>query len=95
MQPEGCIHSNPTELLKAIGAKLGLRHPIGFNNKQLFRLHRIIGAQVDPELMRAIHTRMHHVVEDNGRFFTGIDCRRTDDSLGRSAALQYFNGRLA
>ena len=39
------------------------------------------------KLVRAIHAGMHRVIHRQRGLLSGRECRRTDDSLGRSAAL--------
>jgi hypothetical protein len=56
---------------------------------------RIVGLEVYPVVVLAIHARMHH--ENAGLeigAFAWFECHRTDGQAGRSAALQYFNVRL-
>jgi hypothetical protein len=47
------------------------------------------------ELMLAAHAFMHREAQRNGRFFSGLYGRRTDDSAGRSAPLQQLDARFA
>lgn len=49
-------------------------------------LCRIIGPERQVKKVLAVHSLMHHKIGVQGRALSGLERRRTDDSLGRSAA---------
>jgi hypothetical protein len=50
---------------------------------------------MDRELVLTTHPIVHGEAQCNGRFFTGLYSRRTDDGARRSTPLQQFDARLA
>ncbi len=69
--------------------------PVGFNHENLFRFNRIVGAQPDVKFMGTAHPLVHRVNQAHLSVLAGLNCRRTDDRAGRSAALNQLNLRLA
>jgi hypothetical protein len=74
---------------------LRLWHPVGPYYDFLLRIVPIIGYDMHAKVMLTIHSFMHHELQFDCCFFTWVECRPTDDSAGRSAALQDFDARLA
>ena len=68
--------------------------PVGFGNQYLLRLNPVVGAQVNIELVRAVHPLVHHIIHSQLGLFAWLECRRTDDGAGRSAALHDFYHRF-
>ena len=72
-----------------------LRSPIGKHDQFHFRLHRVIGFHLHPEVVQTLHPLVHHEFHRKLRALPWLDGRRTDDRFGRSAALLDFDDRLA
>jgi hypothetical protein len=65
--------------------------PIGLSHQHDLRLGRVVGLDADVELVGAAHAFVHGVVQGEDGFLAGLKCRRTDDSIGRSAPLYEFD----
>jgi hypothetical protein len=50
---------------------------------------------MDAKFVWSVHALVHHIIHGQQGFLTRLDCRRTDDRAGRSAALDKLNLRLA
>jgi len=72
-----------------------LGNPIGKDGQFLFGFKRVIGAQVDAEIVRPVHPLVHGEAQGHGSFLARLDGRRTDDCAGWSAAFDQFNLWLA
>jgi len=59
----------------------------------LFTLNRIVGLQRHVKQVLAIHALVHHELSRDGRALTGLQGRRTDDGLRRSATLDHAHRR--
>ncbi len=58
-----------------------------------FALRWIVRPKCQVEKVLAVHPFMHHKVGVQGRALPRLEGRRTDDSLGRSAAFNRAHGR--
>jgi hypothetical protein len=56
-------------------------------------LGRVIRPERDAEEMLAFHSLVHHKIGVQDRTLSGLESRRTDGSLGRSAAFNGAHGR--
>jgi hypothetical protein len=91
MSMQGCY----TFILQSNQEKKFLWYPIGQNRNNLIGLGRVIGYQMEGEVVRAIHAFVHH---KNGRLnrgaFAGFENHRTDGQAGRSTPLSDFDVRF-
>lgn len=55
---------------------------------------KIIGVELNTEVMRSFHSFVHHKAHRNRCFCPRINGRRTDDSAGRSTPFDKFNWRF-
>ncbi len=69
------------------------RHPIRRNKEMFLARARIVRLDGDVEEVLAVHSRVHGKFGGEGRALTGFECRRTDDSAGRSASFHDTDGR--
>ena len=58
-------------------------------------MNGIVGTNMDAKIVRAIHPRMHGKAHHHGGFFSGFECRRTDDSGRWSTTFDDLNPRFA
>lgn len=90
-KPPICSHESASGILDWRGK---LWTPVRQNLHFLIWLLRIVCQEMYPEIMRSIHTSMHH---KNRRFdggaFARSESHRTDGKAGGSAALQDFHVR--
>lgn len=72
-----------------------LRYPIGYYIHNHIRIYRVVGPEMNSEVMWTIHAFVHH--EDTGLdncAFTGLEDHRTDGKLRGSAPLNYLDVRV-
>ena len=77
-----------------IGNSILLRTEDRFDRQDGLGLDRVVGLHGDAEVMRSAHAFMHRHSDAEGAGLTRLYCRRTDDGLRRSAALDNVYGRL-
>ncbi len=68
------------------------RSPVRCDLQLFERLRRIIGGYWDFKQVLAIHALVHHKVDVNRCGLTRLQCRLTDDGVGRSTSLQQGHG---
>ena len=73
-----------------------LLHPIRQNGQLHLRFRRIVGPEMDAEVMLAAHVAVHHELQNQAGALAGLEGHRTDDRSGRSTSLYDFDvGLLA
>lgn len=70
-----------------------LLHPVGDHVERLLALGRVVRLEMHAEEVFASHAAVHHELHRECRRLAGIECHRTDDRVGRSAALHDFDVR--
>ncbi len=69
--------------------------PVREHSQLFLRLKRIVGLENDSEVVLAFHALMHHELHGEIGLLSWLQCRRTDDNSGRSAAVDDFShGRI-